>query len=335
MENQKQQSSPPPTIAPTTGVGASITRSCQAALTPDPPPHSASPLPAPRHSPSTSRHMPGLPGTRHSRVPHPEPTCCGRGAHQPHATGPGRGLVPGEAAGPAPEHTRDFFGEGLFPCFSGFSVVAKTLPAPSVGPAQTGTAGGPPPPFRAWPALRLTPRHSPARGPMAVMPSPASVPSPAGATLPPLGTALPRSPSSCHPPKLFWGSPGGWRVPNPEQAGEGRGGGDSDTTVHVSDAPTASAGLTPLLYGPVVTFTRHLWSRGITGCVKRDTFAHETETESAGEAGGTWARGVPAGYGHTQGDTGDGDIARVQETVGTVTGSEKQPRRDPPQVRPG
>lgn len=99
----------------------------------------------------------------------------------------------------------------------------------------------------------------------------------------------PRAPSSWQPPKPFRGSLGVWRIPSPEQAGEGAGlAGLRGGCACASGEPTAITALAAWLYDPVVTSLLRSCSRGEkNGCVKGDdALAHETETESAGQARG-------------------------------------------------
>lgn len=163
----------------------------------------------------------------------------------------GAGLVPGKAAGPAPQLTGGFCGDGLFPRFSAISVVAKTLPRPRTGPARTGPAGGcPPAQARLTRGLGALGHVAPTPG----WPGPASGP---GATLPPLGTS--RGAARLLSP-LNRGSLGVRRVPSPDQAGEGSGSGWAGTRC----ARGTDAAAAPQLYSPAVASVFRLRSRGLT-----------------------------------------------------------------------
>lgn len=122
-------------------------------------PETPSPLPAPQHSSDSSQHMPGFPGTWHSHGPHPEPTYRGQGFHQLPAAGLVLGLFPAKHWLHASDHM-GFLWEGLVPCFSAFSVVAKTLPVPRNGPSSNWGCQGATAVLQGWLFRRFVPWHT-------------------------------------------------------------------------------------------------------------------------------------------------------------------------------
>lgn len=64
------------------------------------------------------------------------------------------------STGSMPLTTWAFFGEGLVPCFSAFSVVAKTLPVPRNGPSSNWGCQGATAALQGWLFRRFVPWHT-------------------------------------------------------------------------------------------------------------------------------------------------------------------------------